>query len=474
MSMTIFSWRQPARVRPARTPRISIARAVAMLLLALGLSRPGATLAGRGAETEGAATAVACGAYEPNNTLSTMYGPLAPKTVLKALLCTGDDLDFYSFKAESSRDLVITLTLPATLVNHVSLWVYKGDGSPLYGTDKVTSASSTLRYTLPASGKYIVGLYTPDATLDAAQPYTLKLSYRPISATWAFTGQLRTARRVFTATRLPNGKVLVTGGLDATESMLASAELYDPATGKWSATGSMRTLRSRHTATLLESGKVLVVGGQGSGSVALTSAELYDPATGLWSTTGSLHHARYWHTATLLESGKVLAAAGIAGSAELETAELYDPATGLWSETGGLGTPRQVHTAVLLQSGKVLVAGGVTNGSSTILASVELYDPATGLWSNTGGLGTARYAQALALLPNGKVLVMGGNTITTASLVSAELYNPETGLWRETGSMSTGRMLPTATRLADGSVLVVGGYAGAALKSAELYFPAGN
>ena len=63
-----------------------------------------------------------------------------------------------------------------------------------------------------------------------------------------------------TATLLPNGKVLVAGGL-VTATCLTSAELYDPASGTWSATGSLNTARYCHTATLLPNGKVLVAGG---------------------------------------------------------------------------------------------------------------------------------------------------------------------------------------------------------------------
>ena len=107
----------------------------------------------------------------------------------------------------------------------------------------------------------------------------------------AATGALGTARDGHTATLLPNGKVLVAGGLDNSGSYLASAELYDPATGMWSGTGALGTGRDRHTATLLPNGKVLVAGGENSGSY-LASAELYDPATGMWSGTGSLTNAR--------------------------------------------------------------------------------------------------------------------------------------------------------------------------------------
>src|SRR5262249_50283735 len=122
------------------------------------------------------------------------------------------------------------------------------------------------------------------------------------------TGSLVTARFAHAATLLPNGQVLVAGGLDGSGAVLASAELYDPSTGTWTATGSLATGRFLHTATLLPNGKVLVAGGQAPSSTA--SATLYDPASGTWTATGSLSVARAGHTATLLSNGKVLVAGG--------------------------------------------------------------------------------------------------------------------------------------------------------------------
>jgi WD40 repeat protein len=288
---------------------------------------------------------------------------------------------------------------------------------------------------------------------------------QPVYPSWSYTGNLNEARRFHTATLLPNGKVLIVGGINNNCTSggcarLSSAELYDPATGTWSITGSLNKARDFHTATLLPNGKVLVAGGEYFGfSNSFGSAELYDPATGTWSITGNLNTPRAFHTATLLPNGRVLIVGGDNFGA-LSSAELYDPLTGTWSITGNLNASRgDAHTATLLPNGKILVAGGGLN-------SAELYDPATGTWSITGSTAHSYYRPA-TLLPNGKVLVGWGDN---------ELYDPATGMWSFTGNLNYARAHHTATLLPNGTLLVTGGVGhgafGSTISSAELYDPA--
>src|SRR6185295_12933619 len=123
-------------------------------------------------------------------------------------------------------------------------------------------------------------------------------------------GSLRFARASHAATLLADGRVLVTGG--STDGLFGggpnTAELYDPARDVWSPAGTMNSPRDLSTATLLPDGRVLVTGG--INGVPLRSAELYDPVTGTWTATGDLITARVVHTATLLHNGKVLVAGG--------------------------------------------------------------------------------------------------------------------------------------------------------------------
>jgi N-acetylneuraminic acid mutarotase len=262
--------------------------------------------------------------------------------------------------------------------------------------------------------------------------------YDPATGLWSPAGFLAQSRMMHAAALLPDGKVLVAGGSynsgDKNYVTLSSAEIYDPDTGTWSNTDSLKTARRLSSIIRLPNGKFLAAGGGGS-SGFLSSAELYDPDTGLWSYTGSLNTARSVESPILLPNGKVLVAGGWAGewigsefiSYPLSSAELYDPATGLWSNTGSLATARQEQPATLLPNGKVLTFGGYGASEEIILNSAELYEPATGLWRTTGSLNTARVGGNLAiLLPNGKVLAAGGrgSSGTSGLLASAELYTP--------------------------------------------------
>src|SRR5262245_61654445 len=79
--------------------------------------------------------------------------------------------------------------------------------------------------------------------------------------TFKVTGSMTEARSRHTATKLPDGRVLVTGGSRPDGEYLRSAEIYDPATGTFTPTGSMNRTRTLHTATLLSDGTVLITGG---------------------------------------------------------------------------------------------------------------------------------------------------------------------------------------------------------------------
>ncbi|WP_158501494.1 kelch repeat-containing protein [Vitiosangium sp. GDMCC 1.1324] len=290
--------------------------------------------------------------------------------------------------------------------------------------------------------------------------------FEPRTDTWVPTGDTAANRRTYTATLLPDGRVLVTGG----EDKPSTAELYDPATGTWKATAFMREGRIKHTATLLPDGRVLVTGGENASGTRHASAEVYDPATNTWTATGNLTTARSAHTATLLPNGQVLVAGGEKTSTlMLASAEVYDPVTGTWRTTGSMGIVRYDHSATLLKDGRVLVAGGTRledpNGTT------ELYEPATGTWQATGRMEQPRRDHTATLLDTGHVLVTGGFHEAIGILTGAELYDPLLATWSRVASLQVDREHHDAALLNDGRLLIVGGISNTGQGTYELYDP---
>jgi hypothetical protein len=244
------------------------------------------------------------------------------------------------------------------------------------------------------------------------------------------------------------------------------------------------------TATLLPSGKVLVSGGWAADDFAF-GAELYDPQSDQWTATGNLKVGRYSHTTAGLGNGSVLIASGVSDEffgTLTSAAELYDPTTGAWTWTGSVRSPRAGHASTLLMDGRVLVSGGYSSmappppgGYFTFgtLASSETYDPGTGRWTPAGDLRVKRFRHTATLLPDGAVLTVGGTVslgsvphLTYRTLDSAELRPDDVQPSVSTSSLNEARSFHTATLLRDGSVLVVGGTADdmkTRLNSAELY-----
>lgn len=245
---------------------------------------------------------------------------------------------------------------------------------------------------------------------------------------WQQIDSMNEARYSHSAIQLADGRVLIVGGVGASDSK--SCEFYNPLLNKWSAAPKTNYVRSRHRLIMLNSGRVLAVG-----SPLTKVSEIFDPTSNQWIVTDSLKVGRELarHQVVRLLDNRVLVIGGSTGDypvtedRTLNLCEIFDETIGKWGIADSMKTRRRYHSATLLKDGRVLVAGGTS--SVHPLSSCEIYDPTTNKWSYAASMNRARESHSAILLPDNKVLVTGGYGSVLYPKRSCELYDPVQDKW---------------------------------------------
>ena len=128
---------------------------------------------------------------------------------------------------------------------------------------------------------------------------------------WRRLAPMHEGRYGHTATLLPDGRILVTGGLNSRNSPIDRAEVWTPRPsplGTWSSAGTMPGgPRSFHTATLLEDGRVLIIGGLvADGQYGKRTTAIWNPRDGSWRTDAALPEPPYHQGAFLQEDHSII------------------------------------------------------------------------------------------------------------------------------------------------------------------------
>jgi Kelch motif len=148
--------------------------------------------------------------------------------------------------------------------------------NPATNTWAPVASMGTARYypaaaPLPDGGVLVAG-GTSGPYLSSAE------AYNPATNNWGTLASLGTARFDVAASPLPDGRVLVAGGyyFDGAGHHLRSAEAYDPATNAFNSAGigAMSTPRKGPAAAPLPDGRVLVAGGVNDATIH-SSAEVF-------------------------------------------------------------------------------------------------------------------------------------------------------------------------------------------------------
>jgi hypothetical protein len=203
------------------------------------------------------------------------------------------------------------------------------------------------------------------------------VNVRPLRA------QLVTARHGHTATRLADNvgaSVLVAGGLDDAGQPVATAELFKPLSEDFSPTfnRSMVIPRWRHQAVPLPDGSVLILGGIDKNGSPVHTIELFTLDAGFVALDDLPPNAGLIDpTVTVLPDGRVLIAGGrldLTAPTAVSSAFIarLDPLDGTIDivATDRLGEPRTGHQATVLCDGTVLISGGTST-----MSTYERYNP---------------------------------------------------------------------------------------------------
>jgi N-acetylneuraminic acid mutarotase len=377
---------------------------------------------------------------------------------------------------------LVCLSLLAAALGSVSVLAKSEDlGGWSPGATLITGRAQHTATLLPTGKVLVAGGVDAHGVATA----TAEL-FDPIANRWSVAAPMSTGRTEHTATVLNDGRVLVVGGFhekDPLGETLNNAEIYDPQHNRWTPAASMTFRRARHTATLLPDGRVLVLGGVSSTSDLIgwtlpDVGELYDPRADRWSTTAPGLGGREDHTASLLPDGRVLVVGGQAEVGIESIARLYEPSRNTWAPAATPAIVREFHTATVLPGGNVLVLGG--DGTPVVelakgpthygvepQSTGEVFDSTRDLWTPILDMNLIRIEHTATLLSNGTVLVVGG---AYANPGNPELYEVAANRWVR-GTVEINRHAHTATLLPDGRVLIVGGFGIDAMSTTWTYRP---
>jgi hypothetical protein len=229
------------------------------------------------------------------------------------------------------------------------------------------------------------------------------------------TASLKTARSHFGTGVLPDGRVVVAGGVTEGGSAAQDTEIYDPATQSWSSVSGPASPSISCRMAALKDGRLLVVGGLAGGISKAVS--LFDGTA--WSKMPSTQLPRFSHAVAALPSGGALVIAGLVGNGLFSsTVERLPADLSAWTEappltSGGDEIEKPGGTgisALTLPSGRVLVTGtygpsGLGFGASRF---ASMYDEATDTWSAVEAPLFPRGVHATVRLQDGRVMLLGG------------------------------------------------------------------
>jgi len=388
--------------------------------------------------------------------------------------------------------IVITVAVAPTTATVVA-------GATKQFTATVTGPSNT-NVTWTASGGTVsaTGLFTASANAGPATVTATSVADTTKSASAAVTVTAapppqKTSYGVFRALKAKTAASTVFSSKMVSAQPKAAIKLNASALSLSAPSTALTTARFAHSATVLPSGHILVSGGCTDGtqtfdpsitpSSLLTSHELFDPSTETFSAITSVNmvYPRWGHATSVLDDGSVF----IAGGDSMNSMEVFNPMSAQSYIIGSVPGISTGITSYYLGKNLVLLYG--SNNSFPFNPCVIGLSNANGTWSQGGnsaldngswkllvdasassGSIYQTLAPASVQLQDGRVLVSGGDIWTDASnfyhngdpLTASNdisIFDPATMKFTSVGTMRDARSGHTMLDLGDGKVAIYGG-----------------
>jgi hypothetical protein len=285
--------------------------------------------------------------------------------------------------------------------------------------------------------------------------------WSPRTGAWSAVKPMKRPRCPGAVTVLRDGRVLVAGGDEHLPNVhdrkgLAHVEAWDPTSGEWSELAPLPDLGMwLSKAFSLPDGRVLVTGVVDAGSSIRAVALLSTAAIDAWKVLAPPYDDLAFVAAT--PDGRVVGLGarprGLGpGSRDEQVLVSWDPV----SDTTALSEPPLLETR---QGGLVrLRDGGFLSVGQDGYSQRWIPDgKPVGRWATSGrSFPDRREGMTVSALSTGQVLVTGGRVKWPDSLDSGFLLGEQDG-WTAISPLRMARLSHSATVLADGRVLVVGG-----------------
>ncbi|HVZ41443.1 MAG TPA: kelch repeat-containing protein [Candidatus Kapabacteria bacterium] len=260
--------------------------------------------------------------------------------------------------------------------------------------------------------------------------------YNPWANSWSTIAPMHIPRETHAAVVLNRYQLMVIGGRMGNRDLqiwapTATCEIYDTRTNKWTMAARMNLPRTAFGVAKLPDGRVLVTGGTSDTSAASNWAqpanptcEIYDPVTNSWSYAAPYPSKRNSVVLESLCDNRIISIGGEVDRQSLSDCMFYDAAHDRWEPAAAMAAPRLLAQFVHMPSGDIVATGGWQHLWDTRTNDVECYHTGSNDWHTLPPMIYERGAHTATLMYTGEILVTGGMSTGGTPTSTCERFRP--------------------------------------------------